>query len=603
MRPVDPKINLIYLSSVYIDGANVGTSDRKSTSDVYAIGNYQGGVQRFADTLDDYRIYNRALDPGDIQSLVQASNDPPVAAADGYTVNEEETLTVAAGAGVLNNDNDPNGDGMTSTLLQSPAHGTLTFNADGSFTYTPVADYFGTDVFTYRAGDGSFMGNAAQVTLTIVNVDDAPRPVADAYTGYENETLSVPGPGVLANDVEVDGQALSIGAFTQPANGSVTVAADGGLAYVPRTNFVGADAFTYRASDGGLASAWTTVSIQIKPAIRPNPAVFPAAIVLDEAASLSCAVTGGTGVYAAYAWSGPDGFKSAKPDPGWITPVSSGTLVYTLVVTDSEGRTGTAQVQLVVVESGVTIDAKADPTVIPAGHPTTLSCEVSGGSGAFASFLGSGPDGFVSTARDPGSVILTRPGTNTFTVTVADTLGLSATQQVSVVVGVRAEGVFVRRGGIRYRVFSASRLERPMDQLRVRLQGLTLSPGDRLALNFNGVGIGDLTTGDGLTLDSNGRARDMIGCPPTLYLDVRVTYRARRRVISFVARRGMTGLDGAALVQADNGLSDEVYVSVLVDNAPPDGVIDRAAVIPIRFKVKSLTGKDGSVIEQGTMSK
>ena len=56
---------------------------------------------------------------------------------------------------MLANDTDPNGDALTAVLVTNPAHGTLTLNADGSFTYTPAGDYTGPDSFTYRASDGT----------------------------------------------------------------------------------------------------------------------------------------------------------------------------------------------------------------------------------------------------------------------------------------------------------------------------------------------------------------------------------------------------------------------------------------------------------------
>ena len=78
----------------------------------------------------------------------------PVAVADAYSTNEDTPLTVSA-AGVLANDTDVDADPLTAVLVTGPAHGTLTLNADGSFLYTPAANYHGTDSFTYRANDGT----------------------------------------------------------------------------------------------------------------------------------------------------------------------------------------------------------------------------------------------------------------------------------------------------------------------------------------------------------------------------------------------------------------------------------------------------------------
>jgi hypothetical protein len=93
----------------------------------------------------------------------------PVAADDSYSVNEDTALQVSA-AGVLGNDTTylPGGS-LAAALVQGPAHGNLQFNADGSFTYTPFANYSGSDSFQYRANDG-LDSNIATVHLTIVAV-------------------------------------------------------------------------------------------------------------------------------------------------------------------------------------------------------------------------------------------------------------------------------------------------------------------------------------------------------------------------------------------------------------------------------------------------
>lgn len=108
-------------------------------------------------------------------------NDAPVAVADRYTLDEDTTLTVA-GPGVLGNDGDFDGDTLTATLVNDVAHGTLTLNADGSFTYTPDEDFFGTDSFTYRVSDGSLDGNTVTVDLTVNEVrDNVSRVTAGAF--------------------------------------------------------------------------------------------------------------------------------------------------------------------------------------------------------------------------------------------------------------------------------------------------------------------------------------------------------------------------------------------------------------------------------------
>src|SRR5207248_3931357 len=119
-----------------------------------------------------------------------AVNDAPVAANDAYSTNEDTALNVAA-AGVLANDSDVDGDALTAILVSSPAHGSVALNADGSFTYTPTANYNGGDSFTYKANDGSLNSNLATVSLTINPVNDQPQAEDGSATTNEDTLVSV----------------------------------------------------------------------------------------------------------------------------------------------------------------------------------------------------------------------------------------------------------------------------------------------------------------------------------------------------------------------------------------------------------------------------
>ena len=107
-------------------------------------------------------------------------NDAPVAANDSYSTNEGTALTVAA-AGVLANDTDVDGDALNSILVSGPSHGALTFNANGAFSYTPAANYSGSDSFTYKANDGTADSTVATVSLTVDPANDAPLAANDSY--------------------------------------------------------------------------------------------------------------------------------------------------------------------------------------------------------------------------------------------------------------------------------------------------------------------------------------------------------------------------------------------------------------------------------------
>ena len=116
---------------------------------------------------------------------------------------------VGGGQGVLANDTDADGNTLTAAVVSGPSHGTLTLNANGSFTYTPAAGYHGADSFTYKANDGAADSNVATVSLTINAVNHAPVAVNDSYSLNQDTVLSVAAPGVLANDTDADGNTLT----------------------------------------------------------------------------------------------------------------------------------------------------------------------------------------------------------------------------------------------------------------------------------------------------------------------------------------------------------------------------------------------------------
>jgi VCBS repeat-containing protein len=199
-----------------------------------------------------------------LNTTVLSTPRGPVAAADAYTTPEDAPLSVAA-PGVLANDSDPDGDALTAALVSGPSNGTLTFNADGSFVYTPAANFSGTDSFTYRASDGTLSSSPVTVAITVTAVNDAPVAAGDAYSTAEDTTLTVPAPGVLANDSDPEGDALSAAVVSGPSNGTLMLNADGSFVYTPAANFTGSDSFTYRASDGTPSSSPALVTITVGP--------------------------------------------------------------------------------------------------------------------------------------------------------------------------------------------------------------------------------------------------------------------------------------------------------------------------------------------------
>ncbi len=211
-------------------------------------------------------------DTGSIRIDVLESNNPPVATDNNFDMVEGTTFVVPA-PGIMADDS--NGDagepgfGITASLVTGPASGTLVFNADGSFTYTPVVGFTGVVSFTYTVSDGSLTSAPATVTIT-VTANNAPVANNNSYVTLQNTTLTVPAlTGVLINDFDLDADPLTAVLGTTVASGTLTLNANGSFTYIPPNGFTGLVTFTYRAFDGAVNSNLATVSIAVGNANTP----------------------------------------------------------------------------------------------------------------------------------------------------------------------------------------------------------------------------------------------------------------------------------------------------------------------------------------------
>ena len=223
------------------------------------------GTDRFAYTVADG---NGGTAEAEVVVVVETVNDAPVALAD--TVRTEEDTEVLVD--VLANDTDVDGDALTIESVTNPPNGTTWMAADGQVAYAPEPDWHGTDRFTYAVADGKGGTALAEVVVVVVPVNDAPIAVADtARTAEDTEVLI----DVLANDSDVDGDALTIESVTNPPNGTTWMAADGQVAYAPEPDWHGTDRFTYAVADGKGGTADAEVEVVIAP-VNDAPVVVGA---------------------------------------------------------------------------------------------------------------------------------------------------------------------------------------------------------------------------------------------------------------------------------------------------------------------------------------
>jgi FtsP/CotA-like multicopper oxidase with cupredoxin domain len=204
----------------------------------------------FAPAADgEYAVYDRRLrltnnlqGGGGMMSFLSVSaaggGSAPLAVDDTATTPEETATTID----VADNDTDPDGLDLTTVVVSQPVNGLAASNGGGMVTYTPNTNYNGSDNFTYTIRDnGGNISNVATVNVTVSAANDNPLATDDSYSTPDGTALNVAAPGVLGNDNDVDGDALT------------------------------ADSFTYSASDGGGVPSIATVTITVTPVVNQPP--------------------------------------------------------------------------------------------------------------------------------------------------------------------------------------------------------------------------------------------------------------------------------------------------------------------------------------------
>lgn len=181
----------------------------------------------------------------------------PTAVDDSYSTNEDTPLTVP-GPGVLGNDSDIFNSPLSASVVSTTSNGALVLNGNGGFTYTPAADWNGTDTFTYKASAGGQDSNVATVTITVNPINDPPVAKGTPLSATEDTPESYSGSD-LATDV--DGDALIIAAAS--ASGSVVVNPDGTITYNAVGNSCAPDTLSFTVSDGNGGTVSGTVTINV----------------------------------------------------------------------------------------------------------------------------------------------------------------------------------------------------------------------------------------------------------------------------------------------------------------------------------------------------
>ena len=216
------------------------------------------GTDTFTYTISDGNGHTTTATVSVVVSAATGNNTAPVAQDDNATSNGS-----AVTINVTNNDTDPDQDTLTLVSVTQPSNGSAIIN-NGQVVFTPNPGFVGTDTFTYTISDGNGHTATANVSVIVVstgvgNTNIAPVAQNDTTTVVNAPAVNVT-INVLANDTDADGDTLTLVSITQPNNGSANIT-NGQVVYTPNAGFTGTDTLTYTISDGNGHTTTATVTI------------------------------------------------------------------------------------------------------------------------------------------------------------------------------------------------------------------------------------------------------------------------------------------------------------------------------------------------------
>ena len=240
--------------------------------------NYHGS-DRFTFKVNDGTVDSAAATVSiTVTAAPPPANTAPVANAQSKSTNEDTAVAITLTG------SDADGDTLSFAIVSNPTHGTLSGTVPG-VTYTPDANYHGSDSFTFKANDGTVDSAAATVSIAIASVNDAP--TAEAQNVGTDEDTAV---GITLIGDDVDGDTLSYTVISNPAHGTLTGTAPD-LTYTPDANYHGSDSFAFKVNDGTVDSATATVSITIA-SVNDAPKANSQSKSIEENTPVNITLTG-----------------------------------------------------------------------------------------------------------------------------------------------------------------------------------------------------------------------------------------------------------------------------------------------------------------------
>ncbi|WP_373925909.1 tandem-95 repeat protein, partial [Vibrio parahaemolyticus] len=232
---------------------------------------------------------------------------------------------------------------------------------NGIATFTPTADWNGSEALTFTATDPSGESVSQTVNFTVAPVADI---VADSARVVEDTPTIIK---VLGNDTfEGDDKVVSLDTNNGPANGTVSVNPDGSVTYTPNDNYVGKDTFTYIVTSGGVSES-TTVEVNVTPVNDAPVAKDDIATTQEDTAVTIDVLPNDTDV---------DGDKlsiqsASVPEAQGKVEIVDGKLVFT----PAENFNGHAEIIYTVTDGELTDEAKVTVTVNPVNDAPTIKVD------------------------------------------------------------------------------------------------------------------------------------------------------------------------------------------------------------------------------------
>lgn len=227
---------------------------------------------------------------------VTAENDDPDAHDDsGFTTLEDQVFEIFASE-LIENDADIDGDALTIVSVTGNADITVELTDDGLILVTPAPLFWGDASFTYTVEDAEGVTDTATVNIYVEPVNNTPEPAADTATTDEDQPILIDVDDLLANDLDPDGDTLTVTDAYAASNGNVQLLENGTVLYTPQSNFFGEGGFTYIVDDGqgGTATARVTIdvtSINDAPEARDDTYLNNAVLSGTEDASLVISIS------------------------------------------------------------------------------------------------------------------------------------------------------------------------------------------------------------------------------------------------------------------------------------------------------------------------